>query len=67
MKDYAEVFDIISKERKDLFAKLKEKKELQQQEYEEIKNFSEATKQKYKQFYDVINEDINSINTIMSR
>ena len=65
MKDFAEVFDIISKERKDLFAKLKEKKDLQQQEYEEIKNFSERTKAKYKEFYDKINADIDGINSAM--
>ncbi len=65
MKDYAEVFDIISKERKDLFAKLKEKKDLQQREYEEIRNFSEITKAKYKEYYDRINEDISNINSSM--
>ncbi len=65
MKDYNEVFDIISKERKDLFAKLKEKKELQQQEYEEIKKFSELTKSKYKEYYDNINNEIKNINDVM--
>jgi len=67
LKDYTEVFDIISKERKDLFAKLKNKKDLQQQEYEEIKNFSEATKAKYQTFYDNINKDINDINAVMTQ
>ncbi len=65
MKDFTEVFDIISKERQDLFAKLKEKKDLQQQEYEEIKNFSELTKEKYKQYYDSINKEIDEINNVM--
>lgn len=66
MKDYTEVFDIISKERKDLFAKLKEKKDLQQQEYEEIKKFSEETKAKYQGLYEKINEDITNINASMT-
>ena len=48
-----------------MFAKLKEKKDLQQQEYEEIKNFSELTKEKYKQYYDSINKEIDEINNVM--
>ena len=67
MKDFNEVFDIIVKERKDLFAKLKEKKDLQQQEYEEIKRFSETTKEKYKVFYDNINKDISDINKLLTQ
>lgn len=67
MADYNEIFDILKKERQDLFAKLKEKKNLQQQEYEEIKNFSEKTKERYSQYYDAINNEIGNLNANMSK
>lgn len=67
MADYNEIFDILFKERQDLFAKLKEKKNLQQQEYEEIKAFSEKTKERYSQYYESLNSEIAGISSNMAK
>lgn len=67
MANYNDIFEILKKERQDLFAKLKEKKNLQQQEYEEIKHFSEKTKERYSQYYDAINNEIGILNSNMSK
>ena len=62
MKDCTKVYEEIKAQRFEVQRHLKEKRKLMQQEYEEIRDFSEITKQKYARYYAEINQEIKKLN-----